>query len=366
MAPPETPTFSPFAALGINPNGQNAAAIAATLTRDYRRATRYRHPDKIAQLVATAPELAATAFPRWAEIEQAYEYLSASHANITTATAVWGANFEQVYHVLRVPPHPLGVITTPTMLLANTPRGTTPATAARYANFGGYPAVATPGSSKNNPYTLDSDDDAAPVASASASSSAAASASAKRKRPATPATPTPAARKNKAPAYWSTANDDFDESESDDDDEDSEEDGLPLPAKGLANVRRSGLAAAAAGGSFVPGPRAGPTRRSGSNSVRNAALPLPLFPQDRIMVGDDGRVGAGATANAVVFGVDARGRGYYRIIARDSNGNPLPATGTTARNHQDINFRAPYAGLSASATRLLAAQHLSLPANQRP
>jgi len=107
-----------------------------------------------------------------------------------------------------------------------------------------------------------------------------------------------------------------------------------------------------------------PSNRSGGGATRNAAIANPNT-NERITVGE-WRNATGATANAVVAGFDARGRIFYRITNADLQGNPVAAPTATATRFEDINFRAPYQGMTAGGVRVAVDAHLRMNPFQRP
>lgn len=93
------------------------------------------------------------------------------------------------------------------------------------------------------------------------------------------------------------------------------------------------------------------SNRSAGGSRRNTRVAHVNLDNNTITVGTWRLSPANANANAVVAVWDRLGRLNYRITAQDINGNAVMAPTATAVGFQNINFMAPYNGMSPNEVR---------------
>jgi len=344
------PDFNPFAALGLHPA---TTTTTASIRPAFIRAMRHRHESATARFPATAAR-----FPSQVQVQLAFEYLSSAEHRIQSARRQWAATHRDVFF-------PALQIGNPGVFVAASPPATPTAPSA------GSSAVPPPNHRHRRPAAA-SPPSPSPFFRPRPAAASATGPGSSPQQPFNVDSPSP----DEDEDYHSTVE------ISSDDDDDGGNDHPSAPASGTGprptpstprgsgtTPRRASAPARRATPSSASNQRQQPRRasqanRSGGNSSRNARIVNPVL-NDRIRVGEWAN-SAGAVANAVVAGFDARGRMYYRILNESLQGLPVAAANTTATRFEDIVFRAPYQGMTAGEVRTAVDAHLRLHQYQRP
>jgi hypothetical protein len=348
--------FDPFDALGIrcdqrlSPNDVKKA---------FHRASLILHPDRRLQSTLHL-------FPSFVEAQDAYLYLSASHANVQLAYQEW-----QDKHTVSWTPNP----PTPNDMFfplrgRNLPNPTPDQITSSGSGSGSGSGNNYPSSrprpfrgTADDPIVLDSD---SPSPSSDSDSNVEILPDPQRPAPATASQPTTTNVRSGVPASEPLDNSSrrhlSTNATRDNRAKATTQDNNPNSSRSSSSSRGS-----RGRGDYWSGSGSGSqgrVHRSGGNSVRNAPIANPVT-NDFVVLGE-WRGSSSNPRNAVVGRFDSRGRFSRRIVAKDINGDPTPSTNVTSCPHEEVDYRRPFRNMDFLEVRLEADRQIRLPAHLRP